>query len=191
MSGFVYIWMDFKKKRFYIGSHWGSEDDGYICSSQWMKRSFKNRPRDFKRRILAKVESRELLYLEEERWLSMIKDHELATHNKTVEKRKNIRYYNVTKIVGKKWYTDAEQRKLVGQKVSASKKGKSVPCSPEKAAAISAAKKAAFARKREEFGASFPDGHKGPPKGYRKHTEQWKLDASERLKNQWATGVRT
>ena len=25
--GFVYIWFDRKHRRFYIGSHWGTEDD--------------------------------------------------------------------------------------------------------------------------------------------------------------------
>lgn len=32
--GFVYIWFDKKKNMFYIGSHWGHEQDGYICSSR-------------------------------------------------------------------------------------------------------------------------------------------------------------
>ena len=31
--GFVYIWFDRKHKRYYIGCHWGHEDDGYVCSS--------------------------------------------------------------------------------------------------------------------------------------------------------------
>ena len=38
--GFVYIWYDRKHKRYYIGSHWGSEDDGYICSSTHMNHAF-------------------------------------------------------------------------------------------------------------------------------------------------------
>lgn len=50
--GFVYIWRDRKHNRYYIGSHWGSTEDGYICSSKWMKKSFKRRPEDFKRRII-------------------------------------------------------------------------------------------------------------------------------------------
>lgn len=35
--GFVYIWFDRKHHRFYIGCHWGHEEDGYICSSNWMR----------------------------------------------------------------------------------------------------------------------------------------------------------
>ena len=36
--GFVYIWYDRKHKRYYIGCRWGTENDGYICSSSWMKK---------------------------------------------------------------------------------------------------------------------------------------------------------
>jgi hypothetical protein len=50
--GFVYIWFDRKHKRFYIGCHWGKENDGYVCSSPWMKQAYKHRPQDFKRKIL-------------------------------------------------------------------------------------------------------------------------------------------
>jgi len=87
-SGFVYIWRDRKHKRYYIGSHWGMEDDGYICSSNWMKASYKRRPQDFKRRILERhisISYSELLE-REHRWLAMIKDEELR-----------IRYYNLHK----------------------------------------------------------------------------------------------
>ncbi len=27
--GFIYLWRDRKHNRYYLGSHWGSEDDGY------------------------------------------------------------------------------------------------------------------------------------------------------------------
>lgn len=27
--GFIYIWFDKKKRRFYIGCHWGHENDNY------------------------------------------------------------------------------------------------------------------------------------------------------------------
>jgi hypothetical protein len=32
----VYLWFDRKHKRFYLGCHWGSPDDGHICSSKPM-----------------------------------------------------------------------------------------------------------------------------------------------------------
>ena len=53
--GFVYIWYDRKYKRYYIGCRWGNENDGYVCSSPWMKQGYKHRSEDFKRRILARV----------------------------------------------------------------------------------------------------------------------------------------
>lgn len=109
MSGFVYIWFDRKKKRYYIGSHWGSENDGYVCSSSWMKQAYKKRFADFKeRRILARVNTtRDDLLKEEQRWLDMIKPEELGK-----------RYYNLIKSSGRRWHTDEEARKTVGQRIS-------------------------------------------------------------------------
>ena len=53
--GFVYIWFDKKKKRYYIGCHWGHVDDKYICSSTWMRNSYSRRKQDFKKKILSYV----------------------------------------------------------------------------------------------------------------------------------------
>lgn len=104
MSGFIYIWFDRKHKRYYIGSHWGSVDDGYICSSRWMKASYKRRPQDFKRRILKVISTtKKDLIIEEIRWLSMIKDHELRH-----------RYYNLRNKEINHW--TAEHNSLSTQK---------------------------------------------------------------------------
>lgn len=87
--GFIYIWLDRKKKRYYIGSHMGSIDDGYICSSNWMRNTYKRRPQDFRRKILYlhKSADRSSLLQEENRWLQMIKPEELKT-----------KYYNRTRF---------------------------------------------------------------------------------------------
>jgi len=85
--GFVYIWRDRKHKRFYIGCHWGTEDDGYICSSSWMKKAYKYRPEDFKRKIVAKIYSnRKDTFDEEQKWLNLIEDVECGK-----------KYYNLCK----------------------------------------------------------------------------------------------
>ena len=106
--GFVYIWRDRKHNRNYIGCHWGREDDGYICSSRWMRNSFRRRPRDFKRRILARVYSnRADLFLEEYRWLEMIKTEELGK-----------RYYNLSINHPNHWSTDPLSVKIVSDKIS-------------------------------------------------------------------------
>ena len=82
--GIVYLWFDRKHKRYYLGSHWGTENDGYICSSRWMRNSYKRRPQDFKRRILLKNISNEIdTRKAEHKLLQMIKDKELG-----------IKYYN-------------------------------------------------------------------------------------------------
>lgn len=107
--GFVYIWYDRKHKRFYIGSHWGTVDDGYICSSVWMRNAYKRRSHDFSRRVIKSNIPREDLIREEQYWLDMVAVDEIGT-----------KYYNLNKNVIKHWHADPERRIAVGQKISAS-----------------------------------------------------------------------
>jgi hypothetical protein len=108
--GFVYIWYDKKHKRYYLGCRWGNENDGYICSSPWMKRGYNKRPKDFKRKILAKVYTNKKDLLEEEyKWLSLIKNEELGK-----------KYYNLHNHHFGHWSTDEAKKLTVGQKISAS-----------------------------------------------------------------------
>jgi hypothetical protein len=185
--GFVYIWFDKKKKRYYIGSHWGFEDDGYICSSNWMHRAKAQRPNDFKRRIISRIYTNRLDLLDEEqRWLSMINNSELANYNSTTKKRETVKYYNLTKIAKRSWHYDEQSRLAVGEKISIAKTGKSVPCTPEKAKAISEAKKKKFAER-----GGMTEEHKNALKGKKKpHTEEWKTANSVRMKEQWLNGSR-
>jgi hypothetical protein len=107
--GFVYIWYDRKHKRYYIGAHWGSENDGYICSSPWMKRAYKLRPNDFKRRILNRVyTNRQEMFDEEAKWQNFIKDDELR-----------IRYYNIRRHGDKHWSADPNKALTVKEKLKA------------------------------------------------------------------------
>lgn len=108
--GFVYIWHDKKHKRYYIGCRWGNENDGYICSSTWMKQGYKHRPQDFKRKILARIYTNKKDLLEEEyRWLSKIKNEELGK-----------KYYNLHNHHFGHWSTNEQSKLTVGQKISAS-----------------------------------------------------------------------
>jgi uncharacterized CHY-type Zn-finger protein len=112
--GFVYIWYDRKHKRYYIGCHWGNQNDGYVCSSSWMNQAYRIRPQDFKRRIIkTNILSRADTYIEEQKYLDMIKPEELKT-----------RYYNLHIKVGDVWQKYDEHIKTVGQKISKTKKGK-------------------------------------------------------------------
>jgi hypothetical protein len=106
--GFVYIWRDRKYNRYYIGSHWGTEDDGYVCSSSWMIQAYKLRPKDFKRRILTKVYTNRSKLLEKEyHWLSLISEEEI----------KNKKYYNRTKHKNGYWMAE-DYEKDVTKRIS-------------------------------------------------------------------------
>lgn len=111
--GFVYIWRDRKHKRFYIGCHWGTEDDGYICSSRWMRNALIRRPQDFKRRVIERTSSRKDTFVAEGKWLSQIKNHELGK-----------KYYNKTNIVINHWAMDEKTYKDVCAKLGVGRRGK-------------------------------------------------------------------
>lgn len=124
-SGFVYIWFDRKHKRFYVGSHWGSTTDGYICSSTWMKNSYKRRPQDFKRRVIEHISTtRQELYECEYKWLSLIPKEQLGK-----------RYYNLKKSM----HGSIEYTEEVLEKMSAPNRNKTP--SPETIAKRSASLK--------------------------------------------------
>lgn len=86
MIGFVYLWRDRKKNKYYLGSHKGKENDGYISSSRWFNNAYDKRPQDFKRRIIERVYIGDITDIRkaELRWLNMIKLEELT-----------FKYYNV------------------------------------------------------------------------------------------------
>lgn len=113
--GFVYIWHDRKHNRYYIGCHWGTVEDSYICSSTWMRNSYRRRPHDFKRRILEKNIPRETLFDREYVWLSMIRDEELG-----------VRYYNLNNRCNEHWSTDNGKRRSVADKIGDIHRGKTV-----------------------------------------------------------------
>lgn len=153
--GFVYLWRDRKYNRYYVGCHWGTVDDGYICSSNWMRNSYKNRPQDFRRRILRTgITDRAQMYLEEHKVFQRIKPEEIK-----------IRYYNLClNTVKAPWHTDPYKNMTIGQKISAAKKGKPLgPCSPEKAKAISDAKLAKNHKMTEEAKQLNREWHLGRP----------------------------
>lgn len=114
--GFVYIWRDRKHKRYYLGSHWGSKEDGYICSSTWMKNSYKRRGDDFKRRVIAIVKTNKAdLLKEEERWLQMMGQEEIGK-----------KYYNLKRTAAH-WSSSADKSKSVGDKISRALTGRRRP----------------------------------------------------------------
>ncbi len=178
--GFIYLWFDRKHKRYYVGCRWGSVDDKYVCSSPWMLQAYRIRPNDFKRRILiSNILTREQTYIEEQKYLSMIKKSEIKPH------AKKPKYYNLNIKNNEVWHKYPENIKTIGAKISASKKGKNTgPRDPSVGAAISAAKK----------GIKFNDEHRkklSEAKIGSKQSDEQKTKKSESMKKQWASGVRT
>lgn len=129
MSGFVYVWYDRKNKMFYVGCHWGSETDKYVCSSERMRSAYRRRPQDFKRRIVQRVcTTRQELLTEEHKWLAQIKDNELGK-----------KFYNLNKHHFGHWSTSEEKRLGVAEKRSQKLKGR--PLSEETKRKMSEARK--------------------------------------------------
>ena len=106
--GFVYIWFDSWRKMYYVGSHWGTEKDGYICSSKRMRDAYRRRPDNFKRRILKRIYSSKQDVLNEEyRYLSTMNTNELGK-----------KYYNLTNHKNGHWATIEETAKTLSEKIS-------------------------------------------------------------------------
>jgi hypothetical protein len=122
--GFVYIWRDRKHNRYYIGCHWGYEDDGYICSSSWMRQAYKHRPNDFKRKILSRIYSNRFDLIDEEyKWLCMIKDNEISKKYYNLNNRKHNhwsssnKYDDVINKIKKQLENEDKRKKLSEQKI--------------------------------------------------------------------------
>lgn len=113
--GFIYVWYNRWKKKFYVGCHWGREDDGYVCSSKLMREAYKRNPEYFKRRVVQRVYVRELLLTEEHKWLSQIKDEQLGK-----------KFYNLNKHHFGHWSTASDLGLSVREKLSKANKGRVV-----------------------------------------------------------------
>jgi len=87
-EAFVYLWFDSKNRKFYLGKHKGTPDDGYTHSSTVME-SFDVPPPHMKRRILAYGTDKKM------------SDLEVRLLTNRYETGKWDRYYNV------KWYVSA------------------------------------------------------------------------------------
>lgn len=166
--GFVYIWYDRKHKRYYVGAHWGTENDGYICSSPWMKQAFNKRPADFTRRILARIyTNRQDMFNEEARWQSLIKDDELK-----------VRYYNIKRHGDRHWSTDEQRALTVKEKIKAADNTRGLRAY---------ATKIKGTKRTEEFKQKISNTLKGRPLGYERSAET-RAKISENVKRLQAEG---
>lgn len=90
---------------YYIGSHWGSKEDGYVCSSNRMRDAYRRRPQDFKRRILETTDCRGDLLQLEQNWLSLAES-------------KSERYYNLHFSTRNPWWDKEYSKKTISEKIS-------------------------------------------------------------------------
>jgi hypothetical protein len=146
-----------------------------------MKRSYGNRPLDFKRRILVTdLASRAETYAAEQRFLDMIKLTEIKPANQSP------RYYNLNTKNNKLWHSYDENIQTIGQKISEAKKGKKTgPMSEERKANISKAKIAKQRVVSEETRQKMSQARKGIPR-----TDSAKEATSQKMKEVWASGAR-
>ena len=124
--GFIYIWRDKIRKMYYVGSHDGSPDDGYISSSHWLTSEVKYRPQDFKRRIIKMIEISDMK-TEEYRLLNMIKENEFGKkyYNLKHGKPRGSAPWNKGKV---NIYSDATLSKMSAARVGKpTTKGKANP----------------------------------------------------------------
>lgn len=122
--GFIYKWTDRKNNRYYIGSHWGKFNDGYICSSQNMRVQYNKRRETFTRRILAVVTTNRIdLLSKEQEYLDKIPRKDFG--NKA---------YNVSTKVHKLWW--AKNCKLKKQVIANLKKSWNNPERRKRVSAI-------------------------------------------------------
>jgi hypothetical protein len=106
-EGFVYIWLDRKRKMYYVGCHWGNIDDGYICSSNRMRDAYRRRPHSFKRRILKRYIVRDKLLEEEYKWLKLIPNEKLGK-----------KYYNLSNRHFGHWSANSKSYITTTEKIS-------------------------------------------------------------------------
>ena len=159
-EGFIYIWYDRKRRMYYIGSHWGTINDSYICSSNRMRDAHRRRPHDFKRRVIKKGIEKTQLLDEEHKWLSLISDEQLGK-----------KYYNLRKHRFSHWTTDENNILTIAEKISVKNKGRKYPNRKSPPPFTEE-----HLRKMSErmMGNSFGSGYK--------HTEEWKKKMSKKRK---------
>lgn len=116
-DGFVYIWFDSHRRKFYIGSHQGTTDDGYVGSGKLFTRAYNKRPTSFKRRIIEYVTGNlRTIHEREQYWLGFIKPSELGD-----------RYYNIKKQASGGSASGAKRQpcsEITKQKIAQSNSGK-------------------------------------------------------------------
>ncbi len=131
MQHFVYMWFDRARKMFYVGSHSGSVDDGYVSSSRWLSGEVRYRPADFKRRVIKFFDTKHEAQIYEGYLLTLIQPLEFGTkyYNMKQGKPSGTPSWNSGKTGV---YTEETLQKMSNKKLgNRSNTGKSMPRSAE------------------------------------------------------------
>lgn len=115
--GFIYMWTNTVTGKKYIGSHYGTFDDGYISSSNYFNEFYNTEPHNFTRSILFQGLTREEALDQEQKILCEI------------DAASDSNYYNLHNYSGKGWshHEDPVLRKIYYKRISSAKKGKPSP----------------------------------------------------------------
>ena len=164
--GFVYRWYDSYRNMFYIGCHFGYEDDGYICSSNRMRDAYRRKPNDFSREILiTNIKSRPETLEKEFEYLQQIPDEELGK-----------KYYNLHNHHFGHWSTDEIKSKEIKPKLIGNKGKILGPRSQETKDKISKSNKGKKRKYSKESMESLIKSRKGripPNKGKKSDKPAW------------------
>jgi hypothetical protein len=87
-DSFLYCWTNKANGKLYIGTHKGTMDDGYVCSSRIMLEEYLNNPSVFTRSIIATGSYKDMIGLE-------------TSILKSVDAARNICFYNMHNGDGK------------------------------------------------------------------------------------------
>lgn len=116
--GFVYCWTDRISGKKYIGSHYGSEDDGYVASSKPFMEDYRVRPQDFSREILDRIYEPNVLKLREMEGIRLKAVPDLSI---------NPMYYNLTsKTSGWEAIPLTKEQKAAGAVAAGKAKGQRI-----------------------------------------------------------------
>jgi hypothetical protein len=108
-EAFVYCWTDHKTNKLYVGSHKGSTNDGYICSSKIMKEQYNERPD---------------VSIKNKKGLSIESRKKISKNHKDVSGSNNPLYGKKHTEESKQKMSKAQKGKLKGHKASLETKQK-------------------------------------------------------------------
>lgn len=125
--GFVYKWNDFYNGKYYIGSHLGDVNDGYVGSGSYFKKAYKKRKECFSREILYigkdYIELEEFI-LQELDCKNDINSYNLTNNARGVSMQSEESKRKISKSKKGNTYFSKEHRKKLSEK----KKGELHPC---------------------------------------------------------------